>query len=75
VRVANGVLNARPGASGAPLTLRGPKPVIAGALVARGSVEALERAGHLAVDGDRGVLETYGSLIDSFDPNFAVVTP
>ena len=75
VRVANGVLNARPGASDGPLTLRGPKPVIAGALVAPGSVEALERAGHLAVDGDRGVLETYGSLIDSFDPNFAVVTP
>ncbi len=27
------------------------------------------------LDGDRGVLETSGSLIDSFDPDFAVVTP
>lgn len=75
VRIANGVLNSRPGASGAPLTLRGPKSVIAGALVAPGSVEALERSGHLTLEGDRGVLGSYGSLIDSFDPNFAVVTP
>lgn len=75
VRIANGVLNARPGASGAPLTLRGPKPVVAGALLAPGSVAALVGSGHLSLDGDRGVLESYGSLIDSFDPNFPVVTP
>ena len=36
---------------------------------------AVAEGEQIAVDGNRAVLETYANLLDSFDPNFAIVTP
>ena len=33
------------------------------------------QAGKIQLDGDTSVLETYAGLLDTFDPNFNIVTP
>lgn len=35
----------------------------------------LTQAGKIQLDGDTSVLETYAGLLDTFDPNFNIVTP
>ncbi|WP_454041703.1 alkyl/aryl-sulfatase [Cellulosimicrobium sp. Marseille-Q8652] len=76
VWVANGVLNARPGASAdAPLTVRAPKALVAAVLLQPAAVGRLADAGKVTLDGDAAVLDAYASVLDEFDPNFAIVTP
>ncbi|NUS40933.1 MAG: MBL fold metallo-hydrolase [Terrabacter sp.] len=76
VRVANGVLNARPGASeAAPLTVRAPKALVAAVLLQPAAAAKLAAAGEVELGGDPEVLRTYAGVIDDFDPNFAIVTP
>lgn len=76
VWVANGVLNARPGASdAAPLTVRAPKALAAAVLLQPAASEQLAAAGKVELDGDQAVLQAYAGVIDDFDPNFAIVTP
>ncbi len=76
VRVRDGVLNARPGASdGAPLTVRAPKPLVAAVLLQPAAAAKLADAGQVTLDGDTSVLDAYASVLDEFDPNFPIVTP
>ncbi|MFE9234344.1 alkyl/aryl-sulfatase [Cellulosimicrobium funkei] len=76
VRVRDGVLNARPGASdGAPLTVRAPKPLVAAVLLQPAAAAKLADAGQVTLDGDASVLDAYASVLDEFDPNFPIVTP
>lgn len=37
--------------------------------------DRLARDGAITLDGDPSVLETYGGLLDEFDPDFPIVTP
>ena len=74
--VARGVLNARKGASpDAQATVRGPKGALVAVLLQAGAGEALEATGKLVVDGDASALKSYGTLLDSFDADFPLVTP
>ncbi|WP_251152582.1 alkyl sulfatase dimerization domain-containing protein [Cellulosimicrobium sp. Marseille-Q4280] len=74
--VANGVLNARPGAStDALLTVRAPKALAAAVLLQPAAAGKLAAAGKVTLDGDPAVLDAYASVLDEFDPNFAIVTP
>ncbi|MFB9953724.1 alkyl/aryl-sulfatase [Cellulomonas denverensis] len=73
--IGNGVLHAREGGTGAPLTIRGPKPALAAVLTAPEHTAALVQAGQMVLDGDRGVLDAYHAVVDSFDPDFPIVTP
>ncbi|MFD4440078.1 alkyl/aryl-sulfatase [Nocardia sp. NPDC058519] len=74
--IRRGVLNARRGKSGnADVTVSGPKPFIVSTLLKPGSANALAKDGKIELDGDVGVLDTYGSLLDEFDPAFPIVTP
>ncbi|MDR5698622.1 alkyl/aryl-sulfatase [Agromyces aerolatus] len=74
--VRNGVLNARPGASAAAqLTVSAPKGDLVGVLLQPAAAGKLADAGRIALDGDRGVLDTYAGVLDEFDPDFAIVTP
>ncbi|MHA7133265.1 alkyl/aryl-sulfatase [Oerskovia turbata] len=74
--VRNGVLNARRGAHpDAALTVSGPKTALAGVLLQPAGVDRLVAAGAVTLDGDRAVLDAYAGVLDTFDPNFAIVTP
>lgn len=74
--IANGVLNARPGASDrTQLTITGPKAALVGALLTPATAAQLARSGAIALDGDETVLHTLAQLLDDFDPDFPVVTP
>ena len=74
--VANGVLNARRGTSGdASLTVRGPKEALIGVLLQPALGSKLAAAGKVELDGDAGQLDALASVLDEFDPSFAVVTP
>jgi alkyl sulfatase BDS1-like metallo-beta-lactamase superfamily hydrolase len=74
--VQRGVLNARGGASGqAQLTVTGPKPALVGVLLQPASAGQLVSADRVTLDGDATVLETLAGLLDTFDPNFNIVTP
>ncbi|MFD4351731.1 alkyl/aryl-sulfatase [Nocardia sp. NPDC058518] len=74
--IRRGVLNARRGKSGnADVTVSGPKPFIISTLLKPGSANALVQDGSIELDGDAGVLDTYGTLLDEFDPAFPIVTP
>ena len=76
VRVRDGVLNARPGASdGAPLTVRAPKTLVAAVLLQPAAAAKLADAGQVTLDGDAALLDAYASVLDEFDPNFPIVTP
>ncbi len=74
--IRNGVLNARAGAS--PLTeatISGPKADLVGVLLHPAAAPQLAAAGRIKIDGDPTSLERYGTVIDEFDPNFAIITP
>ncbi|GGV48652.1 alkyl sulfatase [Kitasatospora herbaricolor] len=74
--VRRGVLNARRGASPETLlTVSGPRPALAGVLLHPATADRLARDGAITLDGDPSVLETYGGLLDEFDPDFPIVTP
>jgi alkyl sulfatase BDS1-like metallo-beta-lactamase superfamily hydrolase len=74
--IQRGVLNARSIASpDTQLTVRGPKAALVAAVLQPASVHALSDAGKVGLDGDPAVLDTYASLLDDFDPAFAIVTP
>ncbi|GHE25691.1 alkyl sulfatase [Kitasatospora indigofera] len=76
MRVRRGVLNARRGAAPeTPLTVSGPKAALAGVLLRPATADRLARSGAITLDGDPSVLETYGGLLDEFDPHFPIVTP
>lgn len=74
--IRRGVLNARRGASpDTQLTVSGPKAALVGVLLQPGTTSQLAQAGKIQLDGDRSVLETYAGLLDTFDPDFNIVTP
>lgn len=74
--VRDGVLNARPGhRPDAALTVSGGKAAIALLLLSPSSVDSWIASGALSVTGDPGVLATYASVLDQFDPGFNLVTP
>ncbi len=76
--VRRGVLNARRGAGAgaeAQLTVSGPKPLIVASLLQPAAAAKLADAGNLTLDGDAEVLGRLGTVMDTFDPNFDVVTP
>ena len=74
--IQRGVLNARKGASSHPdLTVSGAKAALVGVAMRPAAAAQLPRVNEIALDGNRAVLETYANLLDSFDPNFAIVTP
>ncbi|MEE4546870.1 alkyl sulfatase dimerization domain-containing protein [Streptomyces sp. V4-01] len=74
--IANGVLNARRGASDrTQLTVTGPKAALVGALLAPATAEQLARSGAITLDGDPTVLHTLAGLLDDFDPDFPIVVP
>jgi len=76
VRVRDGVLNARSGATAdAPLTLRAPKALVAAVLLQPSAAAGLAAAGKVVLDGDAGVLDAYAPLVDTFETDFAIVTP
>ncbi|CAM3548681.1 alkyl/aryl-sulfatase [Stackebrandtia soli] len=74
--VANGVLNARKEANpDARLTVGGRKAAVTEFLLNPSAVGGLVDAGKLRLDGDRGALDELAALLDTFDPNFPIVTP
>ncbi|MGW1991768.1 alkyl/aryl-sulfatase [Embleya sp. NPDC001921] len=74
--VRRGVLNARPGASpDAALTVTGPKPALVATLLEPDSAHALADSGTITLTGDKSLLPSLASLLDTFDPNFPIVTP
>jgi alkyl sulfatase BDS1-like metallo-beta-lactamase superfamily hydrolase len=76
VRVRNGVLNARPGASpDAQATLSGPKAALVGLLLQPGAATALLEKGAVTVTGDGSRIDAFIGLLVRFDADFAIVTP
>jgi alkyl sulfatase BDS1-like metallo-beta-lactamase superfamily hydrolase len=74
--VKRGVLNARNGASpDTQLTVAGPKAALVGVILQPAAASQLAQAGKIKLDGDQSVLATFSGLLDSFDPNFNIVTP
>jgi len=74
--VRRGVLNARRGASGdTRLTVTGPKAALVAVLLKPAAATDLAARGTITLDGDHGALDTLGSLLDDFDPDFPIVTP
>lgn len=74
--VRRGVLNARRGAHpDTRLTVSGPKAALVGVLLRPAAAGEMAESGAIVLDGDEGVLETLGGLLDDFDPNFSMVTP
>jgi len=74
--VRRGVLNARKGASESPqLTVSGPKAALVGALLQPAVAEQLASGGTITLDGDTSVLQSLAGVMDTFDPNFDIVTP
>lgn len=76
VWVRRGVLNARRGASpDAQLTISGPKAALVGAVLQPAAASQFVQAGKIQLDGDQSVVATFAGLMDTFDPNFNIVTP
>ncbi|MFG2613987.1 alkyl/aryl-sulfatase [Streptomyces anulatus] len=74
--VARGVLNARRGASpDTQLTVTGPKPALVSVLLEPDGAAKLDEAGKVELDGDPSALSAFAGLLDTFDPNFDIVTP
>ncbi|MEV6063536.1 alkyl/aryl-sulfatase [Nocardia asteroides] len=74
--IRRGVLNARRGLSpDALLTVTGAKPFLVSVLLQPDSAAQLADGGKITLDGDRGQLETLGSVLDEFDPAFNIVIP
>lgn len=73
--VGRGVLNARRGtAPGTQLTVSGPKAVLTGVILSPATARQLAQAGKIRLDGDETTLDTLAGLMDTFDPNFNIVT-
>ena len=76
VWVRRGVLNARRGASpDTQLTVAGPKAALVGAVLQPAAASQLAQAGKIRLDGDESVLADFAGVMDTFDPNFNIVTP
>ncbi|MBB3979406.1 alkyl sulfatase BDS1-like metallo-beta-lactamase superfamily hydrolase [Rhizobium azooxidifex] len=74
--VRNGVLNARKGhVDNAQLTVAGPKVVLAALLLQPSRANEIIEQAHLSTEGDLGVLDTFASVMDTFEPDFNIVTP
>ncbi len=74
--VARGVLNARPGAGAdVQLTVSGPKAALAGVLLRPAAAGQLAENGTIKLEGEEEVLATFAGLLDTFDPDFPIVTP
>ncbi len=74
--VRRGVMNARKGASDSPqLTVSGPKAALVGVLLQPAVADQLAAGGKVTLDGDTSALQTLAPVMDSFDPNFPIVTP
>ncbi|MET8876992.1 alkyl sulfatase dimerization domain-containing protein [Nocardia sp. NPDC004604] len=73
--VRNGVLNARPGhAAGVGTTLIGARASMAALQLPAAARTAIEK-GDLCIDGDPAPLVALASILDTFDPDFAIVSP
>jgi alkyl sulfatase BDS1-like metallo-beta-lactamase superfamily hydrolase len=74
--VKRGVHHARRGAStDCQLTVSGPKSALVGVALQPTVAAELADDGQITLDGDTSVLDTMASLIDTFDPNFNIITP
>lgn len=74
--VRNGVLNARKGhIDDAQLTVAGPKAALAALLLQPSRANEIIEQAHLSTEGDLGVLDTFASVMDTFEPDFNIVTP
>jgi len=74
--IRRGVLNARHGTTpGTHLTVSGPKAVLTGVILSPATARQLAQAGKIKLDGDETTLDTLAGLMDTFDPNFNIVTP
>ncbi|MGW0937683.1 alkyl/aryl-sulfatase [Streptomyces sp. NPDC002666] len=74
--VARGVLNARRGAHpDTRLTVTGPKAALVGTLLKPAAAPDLAKGGKIALAGDETALQTLAGLLDTFDPNFPIITP
>ncbi|MFE4604522.1 alkyl sulfatase C-terminal domain-containing protein [Kitasatospora indigofera] len=51
------------------------REALAGVLLRPTTADGPARSGAITLDGDPSVLETYGGLLDAFDPRFPIVTP
>jgi alkyl sulfatase BDS1-like metallo-beta-lactamase superfamily hydrolase len=75
-RVHRGVLKARRGASpDARLTVTGPRAALVGVVLQPATAAKLAEAGALTLTGDAAALGELASVMDTFDPDFAIVTP
>lgn len=76
VWISRGVLNARRGASpDTQLTVSGPKAALIGVVLQPAAASQLAQAGKIQLDGDQAVLASLAALMDTFDPNFNIITP
>ncbi|WP_314613144.1 alkyl sulfatase C-terminal domain-containing protein [Streptomyces stackebrandtii] len=74
--IGRGVFNARRGASpDTPLTVTGTKPALVSPLLKPASAAKPVEAGKIELNGAADRLETFAGLLDTFDPDFAIVTP
>ncbi|MFD0263525.1 alkyl sulfatase C-terminal domain-containing protein [Kitasatospora indigofera] len=51
------------------------REALAGVLLRPATADGPARSGAITLDGDPSVLETYGGLLDEFDPHFPILTP
>jgi alkyl sulfatase BDS1-like metallo-beta-lactamase superfamily hydrolase len=76
MRVKRGVLNARRGTSPhTQLTVSGPKAPLTGVLLQPGQAEDIINKAGLKTEGNLSALQALASVMDTFDPNFNIVTP
>lgn len=74
--VSNGVLNARASTlADTRATVSGGKADLVGVLLKPAAAPRLAAAGRITLEGDETALVRFGSVLDEFDPNFAIVTP
>ena len=57
------------------LTVAGPKAALVGAVLQPAAASQLAQAGKIQLDGDESVLADFAAVMDTFDPNFNIVTP
>jgi alkyl sulfatase BDS1-like metallo-beta-lactamase superfamily hydrolase len=57
------------------LVVSGPKAALVGILLQPNVAASLATAGSVTTDGDASLLDTYAGVLDTFDPNFNIVTP
>ena len=57
------------------LAVSGPKAALASLLLQPATAAQLAEAKQVTLTGDESVLATYGTLIDTFDTDFPIVSP